>query len=59
MDISIKMQNVIEEQLKEIEEKENVKIIYCVESEVGRVDLRHRTVIMMCDLFISEGQRII
>ena len=32
MDISIKMQNVIEEQLKEIEEKENVKIIYCVES---------------------------
>ena len=40
MDISIKMQNVIEEQLKEIEEKENVKIIY-------RVDLRHRTVIMM------------
>ena len=26
------MQNVIEEQLKEIEEKENVKIIYCVES---------------------------
>ena len=30
MDISIKMQNVIEEQLKEIEE--NVKIIYCVES---------------------------
>ena len=32
MDISSKMQNVIEEQLKEIEEKENVKIIYCVES---------------------------
>ena len=30
MDISSKMQNVIEEQLKEIEEKENVKIIYCV-----------------------------
>ncbi len=32
MDISSKTQNVIEEQLKEIEEKENVKIIYCVES---------------------------
>ena len=32
MDISSKMQNVIEEELKEIEEKENVKIIYCVES---------------------------
>lgn len=32
MDISSKIQNVIEEQLKEIEEKENVKIIYCVES---------------------------
>ena len=32
MDISSKTQNVIEEQLKEIEEKENVKIIYFVES---------------------------
>ena len=39
MDISSKMQNVIEEQLKEIEEKEN--------GEVVRGDLRHRTVIMM------------
>ena len=45
MDISSKMQNVIEEELKEIEEKENVKIIYCVESGKSCVgNLRHRTV---------------
>lgn len=49
------MRKKIKEQLRRIEDAENIKILLAVESGAALGDLHLQTVTMMCDLFISEA----